>query len=329
MIDFSAREQHFADHLTPIWWALPADMRGRFHVAAGIAVPDVAVTAGWPDPQQPGPVVCASWGDLQHVRRLGRPVVLSEHGAGQSYAGVRHPSYAGGRHRETVDLFLVPNEQAAARNRRWYPAATITVVGSPRVDDLRRVGRHPGGPTAAVSFHWRCGVVRESGTAFDHYAAHLAATRTELAAAGITLIGHGHPRILTKIRGIYDAAGIETVTGFRDVVARTDVLAVDNSSVMFEFAALNRPVVVLNSPHWRRNVHHGLRFWDAAPVGLNVDQAEHLARTIIEAFTDPARIAERRRNIIDGVYPTATGGAARVAADAIATLAAHTPKVAA
>lgn len=317
MIDFSAREQHFADHLTPIWDALPPDLRGVFFVGLSVAVPGRSTVAGWPA-RTAGPVVCASWGDLREVRRLGRPVVFCEHGAGQSY-GSRHPSYVGGRNRESVVLFLVPNQQAAARNRRFYPRIPNIVIGSPRVDQLRRIRRRPEATTAAISFHWRCRVAPESESAADHYVPALATVRESLAADGIVMVGHGHPRIFDELAPVYEKAGIEPVRSFAEVVARADVFACDNSSALFEFAALDRPVVVLNCPRYRKKAHHGLRFWDEADVGVQIDGPDDLPGGFREALADcPAR-QDARRASVGRVYPAAAGTAARLAADAVAT----------
>jgi hypothetical protein len=60
------------------------------------------------------------------------------------------------------------------------------------------------------------------------------------------------------------------VASLREVQRRAAVYVCDNSSSMYEFAATGRPVVVLDLPEgrikgigYRRNINHGLRFWDA------------------------------------------------------------------
>lgn len=318
MIDFSARETHFVDHLAPIWHALPVDARGTFWAAETAAgrcrALGIEPAVGEP-PDAPQPVVVASWGDLRLVRRHRRPIVLFEHGAGQSYSS-RHPSYAGGKGRENVCLFVVPNARAATRNRRFYPAIPNVVVGSARVDQLRTVQRHPGPPTAAITWHWRCQLRPETDTALDHYRDHLAEVAETLSRHGITLVGHAHPRIADELAPIYTAARIEMVRSFDEIVGRADVLACDNSSVMFEWAALDRPVVVVNSPRYRRRTHHGLRFWDCAGIGPHVDRPDQLAATILAAFARDLHAIERRR-LAGLIYPPLPGGAAAAAARAI------------
>lgn len=329
MIDASARELHFLEHLAPVLAELPAELRGTVFVGSP-AVAERAlelelgpVEVGWPNrvnkrrrAPRPDPVLVASWGDLRVCERTRRPVVLFEHGAGQGY-GNRSSSYIGGSGRERVDLFLVPNEAAARRNRRFYPSKRNVVIGSPRVDELRKIARRPGPLTAAISFHWRCEAAPEANTALDHYAGVLGPLRLELERAGVALIGHGHPRALEELGPLYRRAGIELVVDFAEVVARADLYAVDNSSTLFEFAALGRPVVVLNGPGYRREVEHGLRFWSEADVGLQVDEPADLAAGVLTALDDPVELARSREAAVARVYPFADGTSARRAAQAI------------
>lgn len=322
VIDLSAREAHFLDHLAPVWRALPEHVRG------GIYVPDERVAAharhlglspvlhGWPARgTKLGPVLCAAWGDLRVVARTRRPAILFEHGAGQSY-GNRHHSYAGGMGRETVSLFVVPNAQAADRNLARYPGTPNAVVGCPKVDELLDLEPPTGPLTAAVSFHWRCKVAPETGSALDDFAPELGRARRTLAKAGVELIGHAHPRILAEARALYTTAGIETVDSFAEVVARAHLYAVDNSSTLYEFAALDRPVVVLNARAYRREVHHGLRFWTEADVGVNADPGG-LARAVLRALKDPPEVAASRRAAVARTYPVRDGTSADRAAAAI------------
>lgn len=326
MIDLSAREAHFADHLAPVWHAIPADLRGTFYVGGD----DVAeharrlglerVAVGWPmRGNKLGPILTAAWSDLRVCSRTRRPVVLFEHGTGQSY-GIRHQSYAGGKGRDRVALFVVPNLQAANRNLRYYPHIANAVVGSPRVDQLAELEPPPEERrTAAVSFHWRCSVTPEAGTAFDDFAGELARARRTLADDGIELLGHAHPRLLAEAAPVFDAAGIEVVGSFSDVVRRAHVYAVDNSSTLFEFAALGRPVVVLNAQAYRRDVAHGLRFWSEATVGINAS-AGQLADAISRAFDDPADVARSRAEAVARAYPVRDGTSALRAASAVVAL---------
>jgi hypothetical protein len=334
VIDALAFETHFLSHLAPVWRALPSEVRGRFIVETALAgqEPDLVVEPmdgaalrRLPLPKAiagaPGPTaLVASYGDIKVGRRLGyRRFIFLEHGIGQSYAGDRqraaqaHGSYSGGVDRIDNGLFLVPGANPADRWRQAYPHASVAVVGSPRLDSRPLRQPETPAPVAAISFHWPAFVCAESGSAIGEYVPHLKAIRTELAAAGIGLIGHGHPRFFDRIVHYFNRAGIPAVASFEDVCRQADVYVCDNSSTMYEFAATGRPVVVLNSRHFRRNVHHGLRFWDAADVGIQVDDPQDLTDAVEQALTDPPEVALRREAALNVVYAYRSGAAGRAA----------------
>jgi len=336
VIDAFAYERQFLDHVAPVWRALPADVRGTLYTDPSLAVHALSmglspefrsvdeIRRSSPPPRAvpsgDGPAAfVVSIGDTKVARRLGyRRFAFMEHGAGQAYVGDRslatrrHQSYSGGMDREDVELFMVPNDYSARLWRSAYPAARVEVVGSPRLDDLprRRRDNHDE-PTVAVSFHWPAHVAPEAYTALGHYMRVL----PELARA-YHVIGHAHPKAdwPARMRRIYDRAGIEFVADFADVCRRADVYACDNSSTIFEFAATGRPVVVLNAPMYRRNVNHGLRFWDAASVGVNVDEPGDLVDAVSVALSDETPLPEDRERALDIVYAYRTGAAGRAAA---------------
>lgn len=328
MLDVVACEPQFIDHAAPVWHALPAAARGRFltdarllerAAARGIAaegIPPDRIRAGVAPKARPGngpQAFVVSIGDTKVARRLGyRRFAFMEHGAGQTYlmpGGVRHPSYAGGGDRGDTELFLVPNEYSAGAWRRAYPDARAEIVGCPKLDMLP--AREPGPTTVAISFHWPAFVAPESDTVLGDYLPVL----PDLARR-FRMIGHAHPKgdWPDRMSTIYRRAGIEFVRDFDEVCRRADVYVCDNSSTLFEFAATGRPVVVLNGPRYRRNVHHGGRFWDWAPVGINVDQAGELVDAIDRALLDPEPVALERERVLDLVYAYRTGAAGRAAA---------------
>lgn len=308
-VDAVATEAHFLDHIAPVWRGLDPELRGTLllddrlagrgedlgfepeAIDANALRREIRFPVANPGP---GPVaIVASYGDVKVGRRLGyRRFVFIEHGAGQAYTGDRrngrHGSYAGGEDREDVGLFLVPNVYSATLWRDAYPDADVEIVGSPKVDGLP--GRVAGpSPVVAVSFHWEAHVVPEARPAFGHHRTAL----PELARR-FTVIGHGHPRAEDWLRRVYRRVGIPWVPDFEEVCRRADVYVCDNSSTLFEFASTGRPVVVLNAPWYRRRVQHGLRFWDAAGVGRQVDEPEQLVPAVAAAIENPdADKAER------------------------------------
>jgi len=238
------------------------------------------------------------------LRRPG-PIVLVEHGAGQTWPG-RHPSYPGGKRRDHVALFVCPSERVAEANRRWYPEARYAVVGCPKLDPW--VGReHPRHepPVVAISFHWRNSALNRYLAAFRH-----------LGRQRFRVIGHGHPRVIARLARIYERHGIQVVRDFDEVLARADLYACDNSSTLFEFAATGRPVVLLDQPAYRRG-SLPLRFGEGWDVGLHVETPDQLVPVIERALLDPPEVRAERERIVSDVYAVRDGTSSQRAAAAI------------
>ena len=290
MIRFLASEPHYAEHLRPVFDAMPGDV-------------DCEFVATWTT-RQPTLTVVASSKDYEATSG---PVVLFEHGAGFTY-NTRHAAYAGGRGRERVVLFANVNESVHRANRRAYPDTPGAIVGAPKLDALLAAPT-PTGETVAFSWHWDCRVAPETRTAWHEYRDHL-----QPGDATWTPLGHAHPRAWSMVRDTYRRLGWSTAETFREVIDRANVYVCDTSSTIYEFAALDRPVVVLNSKHYRRDVEQGLRFWRDIP-GVQVNQPEELAAAIEEALHHDTW-GPARRDIIGRVYPH-LGQATTRAADAI------------
>ena len=313
MVDFYAGHRHYAEHLLPVWEALDPDERGTFYGRrpacywlGARGIPSAIAT-----PRRGGgpPVVVASFEDLRTARYLGRVTALLEHGAGQTY-GDRHASNPGGIDRAGCRLFLCPSDRVAEANRKAYPDVPAVVVGCPKLDGVGGF-RDPETPDrVAVSFHWNNPQAPESRWAFPHYSE--AVKRLPPGS-----LGHGHPRAWRFLDRFYRFAGLESVAEFSEVLERAAVYVCDNSSTLYEFAAIDRPVVVLNAPGYRRDVDHGLRFWELADVGVQCDQPEDLPAAIATALEDPPEQAEKRRLAVAAVYPALDGQAAQRAAEAL------------
>lgn len=247
------------------------------------------------------------------VRRL----VLAQHGAGQSYGGDRFAhaaeAYPGGRDSAGVGLFLVPNAHAAGRWSARYPGARVEIVGSPGAEALARWARleplSRSGRTVALAFHWDCPVCPETRSAFREVLPFLPALAGEF-----ELLGHGHPR-RTELARDYARVGIPYEPSLVEVARRADVVVADNTSAMYELAALGIPIVVVNASRYRRNVRHGLRFWDAIP-GPMVDRPAELGDAIRRALERWPVDEAAREAALELVYQPRTG-AAELAAAAI------------
>lgn len=285
MLDLLATRPQYLHHLEPVWAALAPELRGTGSSRA---------------------VLVSSASDLAAAarRRQYDRVAYLEHGIGQPYSGAA--GYPGGEGRGTIGLFLSPNETAAAADRARYPGAQVVVVGDPRLDELP--AREPGPLRVAVSFHWECWAVPESRSALPHYQRALPAL-----AARYPLLGHGHPRAARTLERTWRRIGVEWEPSWDEVLRRADVYVCDNSSTLYEFAATGRPVVVLDAPWYRREVEHGLRFWQAADVGVRASHPAELEAAVELALADPPAQREARARALRLAYAAPTGAAARAA----------------
>lgn len=314
MIDVLASEPHFVDHLAAVFGSLPDEARGSFLAPLGPISQRVRARGFTPvnRSEEDRPTLVASFGDLSRAVGLRRTrIAIMEHGAGQSYGGRPHSStsgsYAGGNGRGPASLFLHPGPHPAERDRAKYPDARVEVVGAPILDTLPdRVGDK--GRVVAVSFHFNGFVAPETKNAVQW-----ALPAVMDLAKRYELIGHAHPRLFPKLRRLYQAARIEPVADFDEVCRRADVYVCDNSSTIFAFAATGRPVVLMNPPSYDRSINHGLRFWDAADVGIQVDEPRKLGDAIDEALKDKPAQRKRREAALDKVYAYRTGAGERAA----------------
>lgn len=270
-------------------------------------------------------MLVASWTDEQAV--LPRAAVYIEHGAGQTYVDPGEgaaPCYSGGPGHDRVVLFLSPSEVVANRWRAAYPGAPAVAVGCPKLDrwhEIRNEIRPNLNPTVALSWHAHLGTCMETRTlAFDELQRHLRAFKRWADEQGIHLLGHAHPRLWGRAAATYRAAGIERVEDFDEVLSRADLYVVDNSSTGWEFMSTGRPVVWVNASRYRRDIEHGLRFWEWADSGVQAearDGAEGLARAVLLALEDPPSVRQRRQEAVRHVYAHTDGRAAQRAAEAV------------
>lgn len=305
MIEIYASEKHYVDHLMPVWEALKAEEQGYFSRSPGGLREAVK-----------RPILVCSVKDLQTVLRAGyKHVAFMEHGVGITYGS--HSAYAGGRGARTqVELFLAPNEIVQAKTLKALPAARSVVVGTPKMDSFlttKVTKEHEGKSVVCVSFHWNgSGVAPEAGTAFNHFKRVLPVlVRRE----GFEVIGHGHPRAMGRLRKEYEKLGIEIVEDFNEVMRRAAVYVCDNSSTIYEFCVTGKPVVLLNAPEYRKNVHSGIRFWDYTDVGPMIDDPNELLGAVLHALDADEWDAARLRAVRE-LYPW-LGVSARRAAEAL------------
>lgn len=307
-------EGHFTDHVRPVWQALPASLRGALAYDL----------TGLPDDGEP--VLIASYSDHKRLRPSGRPLIMMEHGAGQTYretngALLGHSSYAGAaeRYRKGVILLLTPGPSATRAYRQTRVPAPIVEVGCPKLDAWHRGDLQPSlsdPPIIAASFHWDCHVVPETTSAWARYLPEL----VRMSRSGWHVLGHAHPRIAHTLRGQWLGAGVPYAETFDQVLQQASLYVVDNSSTAYEFASTGRPVVLVNAKHWRKGVRHGLRFWDATSLGGMVDRPEDLEAAVQRALLNTPEDQAERARCVAMAYAHVDGRAAERAAQAIVDL---------
>jgi hypothetical protein len=296
VIDLLTGAAQYRAHLSPIFEALPEEIRGHDHRIHG------PLKNGMPRGEA---VLVGSGRDLSIARGLGyKRIAYAEHGIGQSY-GNRNPSYPGGVKRDAVGLFLSPNATAAKADSNAYPDAWVAQIGDPRLDTLPAANSSL--DVIAFSFHWNCFVAKETLSTLRYWGPYIATLKQRY-----RLVGHGHPRA-PEVERFCHKQGIPFIKDFDDVVRQASLYICDNSSTIYEFASTGRPVLLLNAPWYRREVEFGLRFWEAAGVGLHVDSPEELAEKVQSALDDPPAVRHERERALDMAYAVRTGAADRAA----------------
>lgn len=233
--DAFASYRHYLDHIQPVWDALAS--KGTLYTGPQLGGNITRALGHGP------PVIVAGFPDITRTRH--RPHILIEHGVGETW-GESDPHYAGGMGRESVILFLCPNLRVWEANESRYPGRSV-VVGSARLDRLgaiQRSEKRDDRLRVVVSFHWDNRTWGNTRSAISHFEQHLRGWNDPR----IHLAGHAHPRHIDYAERVFARAGIETIRTFDEVVAWADVYAADNSSTLFEAAALGISIVYLDAP---------------------------------------------------------------------------------
>lgn len=315
----------YAAHIAPVMKALPPDRRGCCYLGLNYnELADIIVSLGMtPSPGRPPPgtdgVMIASGPDLPNANS--RQVIFVEHGAGQTYAtdAANHQGYTGGRGRDGVSLFLCPNERTAAANLVRYPGAHAAVIGDPTISEFDAVAAALGDPpdrqpVVAVTWHFDLpGLgIPETRTTWPYWAN----AALDLAEA-YEVLGHAHPKAQREILPWWERYGVMTTDSFAVVAAVAELLVLDNSSVGPEFARTGKPILWLNAPFYRRDVHHGGRFWEWTEWAECCDDADDLTDAVGRALADPPERQAARAKATRDIYPYIGLEAARRGAAAI------------
>ena len=331
-VDFFASERHYADHLAPVFREL-GPRAGFFFVSShdheymekkhGIISFMLAGEKANSVFQSTDPILVASHSDLRTVYTSNpkKAIILMEHGVGIVYPG--NGSYAGnGGFRRYASLTLAPNEIVREKTAKALPDMLQVVIGTPKLDKWADSYMEnkviPSNPTVAISFHWDGkAVAPEAGTAFEHFKEVLPRLCSTLEESRrVRLIAHSHPRAAGIVKPFYKKHGIEFIDDFDEVMRRSHLYICDNSSTIYEFLVTGFPVIMLNSPAYRRDFKSGIRFWDYTDIGTQVDKSGDLFREVLISLTFPDHHKTARKRAMEDLFPH-FGNSARTAARAI------------
>lgn len=326
-IDFLATQAHYIDHIAPIWDALSDDNVGSFFVPQhlfGYAQSKLKhhlylysyennslVTFGM------NPILVCAYGDMKYCHRVNpdRQIFMMEHGTGHAFGTSAYPNGPGDR--DVVSLFLPPNQYTA--NKIHEARSTLCVpIGTPKLDwvvNFNETITRRAKPLVCISFHHGTKNRKppEASSAFEHYKDCIKALKHH---PEFDLVAHGHP--LSRVRDIpfYDSIGVQFIHDFDTVMRTVDIYVNDLSSTLYEFITTGKPVVVMNAPWFRRNVHHGLRFWDYSDVGLHANEPDELLPAILETIHNPQIRGQERTDAVVNLFPY-LGHSAQKAAEVI------------
>jgi len=325
VVDVLAGHPHFVRHTEAVWRAMPPEMRGAFYTTRALD-PGLSELARNSRGGRGDLTLVCSYGDLVSATINdngvnGRPVVFMEHGAGFTFAdpttGIAYSSYSGSPDRPQVALFLNPNEYVSRANARAHPSTPQVTIGTPAMDrwynDPPTTPYQRGEaelPTVALSFHWDCALAPGTRSTYRHFHGKL----DEVAhSEHWNFVGTAHPRMRVQASLEYNTLGVPFVENPDDILATADLLIFDATSFGYEFASLNRPVVVMNAPWYRDEPDDGIRFWQHIP-GIQVDEPSDLHEAVLDALDDTLLVQHQRQAAIEAVYPYRGDAAARAVA---------------
>lgn len=222
----------------------------------------------------------ASKADQKAAESLGFPVVRCEHGIGQTYIdGDASGSYAGSNMHKRLFAYHAPGIHPHTRQRQAAPHILAQRVGCPWLDRLTPI-EFPcqRGMAVGFGFHWDNAARPETSRTWDYWLPALVQL-----AEHRQVIATCHPRDYEAFSLAVEGSKIFLTPDLATVHEHVGVFCADNTSALYLLAALGHPVVVLNHPSYRTHVEHGLRFWDAADVGMPCNHPQELQAAVAAA----------------------------------------------
>jgi hypothetical protein len=336
-IAFFAQLPFHAPILQPIHDALPAGVER-------ILSADRRAVARF----RPEVLAMASHAHLEYFRH---------HVPGAALVNVRHgligkrliERLPGRRSARTFDAVCVGDGTAVATYERegGRPGA-FWPTGYPQLDPLFRrdpppaLGLDPARPTVLYAPTWNLGL-----TSAEILGERLVALiRAGAPGANVVIkphpvIGAWRPRWMARWERLAAEPGVwlvrETDADVTRYMLAADLLVSDASSAVFEFLALDRPIVLVTNPRHRADPAFDPSdiTWRWRDVGEEVDDVEALPRAVARALADSPVRRARRRQYAQALFGPLTDGrnharvAERLVAEAARVAAAGPPAVAA
>lgn len=261
MFGMLGSQQSYRDHMRPIWDALSEEERGCWAESQS----GITTASTWLD---------ASQRDFTALRRFGVKRVHMEHGVGLQWYPARQLQQL-----QQADAIAAPNAWIADRFKERSRRLRVEIIGTPKMDLLHAL--EPG-DAAAISIHWT-GVLRQRETSLTAWRPLM----EELAGAH-ELLGHAHPKIWKQAERLYREIGIEPVQSFEEICSRASLYFCDHGSTLYEWAALDRELVLLRRPGHQQQVPQasGLLWESFSGIGPELKLGGSL-RAALEAAADP------------------------------------------
>ena len=309
--DFLARQAYYVDHLAPIWNTLQPQQRGSFF-CLGTEVQTYAAKklsnpmfGTYVDEGDCGeyPILTAAYGDAVRAadHDEGRQVILLEHGAGLTFGKAAYADGTGQRYK--MAMIPVQSQYVLQKVHPEVSQVPHPIIGVPKMDkwfiDFSHEHVMPKRPTVALTFHHGDQHSRpaEVGSAWEHYIDVL-----PLLGKRYRLLVHAHPSSAVAVKEACALWGIEMLEDYDEVFRQADILVNDCGSAAYEFCATGKPVILLNAPWFDRKARWGIRFWDYANIGLQVDEPEQLEQAIERVMLAPDEHRVNRHRMVHDLF---------------------------